>query len=1021
MSPSGIVASPDLLDAVGSKSPLSLSQNSVLVTTRLSRAVHCIDHSDSELGSSRSFGDENDSDAFSSAGRLDCNLIVRFSRGSRNRDDLNSNDRANVCADPHELDGAPVLRDFLPLGASVDAKSGALNERILFEASNASLSELGTREKYIQRSKLNSDDGMMLNPKEDEEGGELLKHGHSEDEDSCYNYGSDDSCGKNLPYSRNIQHDMGGKDDRNPFLMNSSVAFGADDWNYFVEEMDEVRANPLIFDTSHEPRKMNLEIQRHLLDRPYEGWWDLSSAWKSDEGKDLKDLSVVEEQVLDPYTGSSTRKVHPANPSGPQELAGREPHKEVLSSTQSRNQVRDADELQEYLNNCSIIDIFEMHQEPAVGKVHFELDEFPKVKQISKEVDLHCLNPEKLINTDPRHVEDMLSEDIEVKLDPLSDSTMNEILLDQVIPLNIKTALSDDEMQNLSEPETDQTTWSTNLQLSRDLYTEHTSPTKVETVELNEFLDDVLHDMEEILLDSTNSPGARFSHGKRNSLSGSSFSQRDAGLTVSTFAADDMEPFIKQKMRIDGVEVIGAKQKKGGVSLSERLVGVKEYTVYIMKVWSGNDQWMVERRYRDFLTLYCRLKSLFAEQGWSLPSEWFSIDNESRKVFGRASPDVISERSALIQDCLQSVIHHRSGTHPPNTLLWFLSPQDSDLVPSSPEQNIRLADQSICEIENNSSLGKTIPLIVDIRPFKSMKELLEGQHYCCAGCHKHFDEGRTLVRDFVQTLGWGKPRMCQYTGQLFCSSCHIYDATVLPARVLHYWDFTEHLVCQLAKSYLDSIQDKPMLCVSAVHPSLFTKVSGLLHVMCTRRRIRSMLPFVRCPFRRSIDRGLGCRSYLLDSNDFFALRDLIDLSKGVFSALPTMLETFSRKILEHITEQCLICCDVGIPCSAKQACFDPSSLIFPFQEDEVERCRFCKLVFHKQCFKRLEKCPCQAQLISQVGAIGGHSERLGSRSQSALSTGFLSRLFPKVSSDRTKDSREDGAIILMDSLPSASF
>lgn len=44
-----------------------------------------------------------------------------------------------------------------------------------------------------------------------------------------------------------------------------------------------------------------------------------------------------------------------------------------------------------------------------------------------------------------------------------------------------------------------------------------------------------------------------------------------------------------------------------------------------------------------------------------------------------------------------------------------------------------------------------------------------------------------------------------------------------------------------------------------------------------------------------------------------------------------MLETVSRKILEHITEQCLICCDVGIPCSAKQACIDPSSLIFPFQ------------------------------------------------------------------------------------------
>lgn len=49
------------------------------------------------------------------------------------------------------------------------------------------------------------------------------------------------------------------------------------------------------------------------------------------------------------------------------------------------------------------------------------------------------------------------------------------------------------------------------------------------------------------------------------------------------------------------------------------------------------------------------------------------------------------------------------------------------------------------------------------------------------------------------------------------------------------------------------------------------------------------------------------------------------------AVLPVMVETVSSKILGHITEQCLICCDVGVPCGARQACNDPSSLIFPFQ------------------------------------------------------------------------------------------
>lgn len=45
----------------------------------------------------------------------------------------------------------------------------------------------------------------------------------------------------------------------------------------------------------------------------------------------------------------------------------------------------------------------------------------------------------------------------------------------------------------------------------------------------------------------------------------------------------------------------------------------------------------------------------------------------------------------------------------------------------------------------------------------------------------------------------------------------------------------------------------------------------------------------------------------------------------------------------------------------------------------------------------------------------------GRRSHSVLSAGLLSTLFPKVNSDRTKDNREDNAVILMDSLPSTSF
>ncbi|KAI5437050.1 hypothetical protein KIW84_023245 [Lathyrus oleraceus] len=84
-----------------------------------------------------------------------------------------------------------------------------------------------------------------------------------------------------------------------------------------------------------------------------------------------------------------------------------------------------------------------------------------------------------------------------------------------------------------------------------------------------------------------------------------------------------------------------------------------------------------------------------------------------------------------------------------------------------------------------------------------------------------------------------------FTGQLFCSSCHTNETAVLPARVLHHWDFTHYHVSQLAKSYLDYIHEHHMICDTTVNLFLSSKVPALLRVMNVRNEIGTMLPFVR--------------------------------------------------------------------------------------------------------------------------------------------------------------------------------
>ncbi|XP_062116244.1 uncharacterized protein LOC133830305 isoform X2 [Humulus lupulus] len=888
----------------------------------------------------------------------------------------------------------------------------------------------------------------------------------SEVEDSMYNYGADDEDKSGYNYQRNELYRQEAKvKNENPLHINSSVAFGSDDWDDFVQESGGTQ-KPLDLFTMNafqNQAEKNNETKRELLDsspatsvgfsinrqtekgknltempvssNQLEGDYTLDDIVNNSEAaahflnfselEDVKDISVASCQVQgSPDLTEITKSLFTTTPSFPKGHATEQEKASPVSRT--INQVGGVDELAHDPNKFGLDPLEENF---AVKTGYSDMDNG------MSQTNQNAIIEESISINDSGISKNRALGNSKIKLDPLDDKSAKLSSHSNVPSRNMNSDFLKD-----YKPKTDLPSFGNNVRksppVSEGPVGTHPAVVKTDDLELDEFYDEVVLEMEEILLDSSESPGAWFPHSNRGLQSHLSLPLRDGGSSASTSGkeAEDAHPLYQQPLRIDDIEVVGARQKKGDISFSERLVGVKEYTVYKIRVLSGKDQWEVERRYRDFFTLYRRLKTLCASQGWTLPSIWASVEKESRKIFGNASPDVVSERSILIQECLRSIIHPKFFNTSPSALIWFLCPQDS--VPSSPGSNL-MAPRSTSRGngENISTLGKTIALIVEIQPYKSMKQMLEAQHYTCAGCYKHFDDEKTLIRDFAQTFGWGKPRLCEYTSQLFCSSCHTNETAVLPARVLHNWDFMEYPVSQLAKSYLDSIHDQPMLCVSAVNPFLFSKVPALLHVMGVRRKIGSILSYVHCSFKGSINKGLGSRRYLLESNDFFALRDLIDLSKGAFAVLPVMVETVLKKILEHITEQCLVCCDAGVPCSARQACNDPSSLIFPFQEGDVEKCPSCESVFHKHCFKKLTDCPCGAHLriddtrsltkrVSRSRASGDSSGALdlfGKGLTSGLNVGFLSGLFAKAKPDNLGMHKNSDNVILMGSMPSTSL
>lgn len=346
---------------------------------------------------------------------------------------------------------------------------------------------------------------------------------------------------------------------------------------------------------------------------------------------------------------------------------------------------------------------------------------------------------------------------------------------------------------------------------------EVSSPLQVdEKLGTNDFFGDMVLEMEDILLNSGESRQTQYAKDGFQDISRPYIDARSdhGGLGLSTSTSGNNDTYLPPKqlsIQIQWVEVIGAKQKKGDVSFGERLIGVKEYTVYRLRVWGSHsredDHWEVEHRYRDFFSLYRQLKKLFTGHGLKLPVPWSKVNQDSRKFFGNASPVVVSERSSLIQECLQSILSSRTPFGMPTSFVWFLTPTAKAGLESPLPHNLMMGDASMNSKEY-FSLGKKIALMVEMRFHKSVRQLLEEQRHTCAGCHRNLDSGKSLMQDFVQTLGWGNPRLCEYTGQLFCATCHTNDTAVLPARVLHHWDFSLYPVSQLAKAYLESIHDQ---------------------------------------------------------------------------------------------------------------------------------------------------------------------------------------------------------------------
>lgn len=115
----------------------------------------------------------------------------------------------------------------------------------------------------------------------------------------------------------------------------------------------------------------------------------------------------------------------------------------------------------------------------------------------------------------------------------------------------------------------------------------------------------------------------------------------------------------------------------------------------------------------------------------------------------------------------------------------------------------------------------------------SRKAQLLSQNQRCAGC------GMRVAAAYSHRF-----RYCDYLGKYFCTGCHRCHMSVIPARILDRWDFTNRPVSVFSYRLLEQIWQFPLFRVSDLNKSLYMKVKPLQFAKMKRNQLKFIQDFI---------------------------------------------------------------------------------------------------------------------------------------------------------------------------------
>ncbi|XP_027445461.1 pleckstrin homology domain-containing family M member 3 isoform X3 [Zalophus californianus] len=210
---------------------------------------------------------------------------------------------------------------------------------------------------------------------------------------------------------------------------------------------------------------------------------------------------------------------------------------------------------------------------------------------------------------------------------------------------------------------------------------------------------------------------------------------------------------------------------------------------------------------------------------------------------------------------------------------WMEALKTAANVARSSEQNLQVTLRSKPkdqmgghELRKNKRQSVTTSFL-SILTTLSLERGLTAQSFKCAGCQRSIG------------LSSGKAKVCNYSGWYYCSSCHVDDSFLIPARVVHNWDTSKYKVSKQAKEFLEYVYEEPLIDIQQENPMLYRHAEPLATVVRLRQRLKSLRAYLfSC--RAAVAEDLRRRKQRVfrkkrKSCDSETLRDLPEVTKLV--------------------------------------------------------------------------------------------------------------------------------------------